>query len=266
MLKKFLNSEHEEIYNPLFLAQMVLSPLNSIVAETLMPLAFDHYDVTSWEKARHKKSKLHVLCRFHLFRQMLEILGEFGSNPDFEGQRRMKKLINSKEYGKEATSAGAHSAVYVTGFTSAFFLTLPEVFLEWTEQKDGDGLKDPKPKSVQFLGQQCFWPTFNHDNKRQTDASTNVVKGRGTMTANAQKKSYSFLPEILDLKKLFENCLDGTIEWKTASLCQEIKMIQSPAKKEQTNLQKMRNQPVLQKRTLQRKRNKKMLWRKRMNR
>jgi hypothetical protein len=40
-------------------------------------------------------------------------LGEFGAKPDFVDQKPVTKLINSKEFGLEASSSGNHSSVFV---------------------------------------------------------------------------------------------------------------------------------------------------------
>jgi hypothetical protein len=46
---------------------------------------------------------------------------------------------------------------HVTGFTAAFFLTLPELFKQWVHEKDGEESKDV---NIDFKGAQCSWPTF----------------------------------------------------------------------------------------------------------
>jgi hypothetical protein len=92
VLKKFLNSNHEEIFDPLFLAQMVLSPLNTIVESLLLPLVAVE-NGHDWTKVRGHKNKLTVLFRFDMLSRMLGILEEFGahtrdeSTPDFPAIR-----------------------------------------------------------------------------------------------------------------------------------------------------------------------------------
>jgi hypothetical protein len=219
VLQKFLNSTHDEIYNPLFLAQMVLSPLNSIIQDVLILEAQDEYEVssTTWDKHRNKKSKLLVLFRFDILCRMLDILQEFGSNPTFTNQKFVSKLMQSKDFGLNASSSGNRSSTFVTGFTAAFFLTLPELFIQWKEQKDGNCKKPEMYKILEFVGEQCLWPTF--------------TKSLGVMHSNAKSVTpYSYLPDTFDLKILFKECLAGNIIWKTVSLCEETKMIESPKK------------------------------------
>jgi hypothetical protein len=50
----------------------------------------------------------------------------------------VQKLINHPLHGEPAASSGKNSAVHVTGFTTAFFLTLPEFFVQWRNQKDSE--------------------------------------------------------------------------------------------------------------------------------
>jgi hypothetical protein len=229
VLKKFLNSKHEEVFHPIFLAQMVLSPLNSIVDDFLIR-QYETETEIHFTKEMNKKRKLHVLFRFDILCRMLDILGEFGTRPIFEKQSYVSKLINSKDFGLNATGSREDSPAFVTGFTSAFFLTLPELFKMWVQQKDGDSENVNNYQILEFVGQQCLWPTFMNPNRMTTDTSNGQVKqGIGTMISNAKsEKPYSFLPEVFDLKKLFKQCLDGAVEWRTPSLCEEPQIIQSP--------------------------------------
>ena len=210
---------------------MVLSPINSIIDDVLLKIAEQDYQKTGWTKDREKKGKLVVMFRFDLLSSMLRILQKFGSSPPFREQKFVTKLIKSKDFGKDAMIGGANSPLCVTGFTAAFFLTSPELFTQWMQQKDADGSKVPAYQILDFVGKQCLWPTFAKRKSRQTNGSHTVKeRGIGSMISNAQSQTpYSFLP--FDLEKLFNQCLDGTVLWKTVSLCEETKRTQSPRKK-----------------------------------
>jgi hypothetical protein len=229
VLKKFLNSKHEEVFHPIFLAQMVLSPLNSIVDDFLIR-QYEAETEIQFTKQMNKKRKLHVLFRFDILCRMLDILGEFGTRPIFEKQSYVSKLINSKDFGLNATGSREDSPAFVTGFTSAFFLTLPELFKMWVQQKDGDSENVNNYQILEFVGQQCLWPTFMNTKRMNTGKSDGQIKeGVGTMISNAKsEKLYSFLPEVFDLKMLFTQCLDGAVEWRTPSLCEVPPIIQWP--------------------------------------
>ena len=232
VLKTFLNSEHEEIYHPVLLAQMLLSPLNSIVDDVLIPLV-DHECDLELIKNREAKAKLNVLFRFDIMCRMLAIVGEFGMEPHFQNQKFVKKLIKNPAFGE---LSGTNSLVHVTGFTAAFLLTLPELFMQWRDQKDGVVESNEKQhKVVEFLGQQCHWPSFSNDQARRTKTQKSP-RGKGSMlsNANANAKSlppFSFLPDVFDLTKVFKDCLDGSTKWETNSLCEDPKMTQSSPRK-----------------------------------
>ena len=233
VLQKFLDSTHDEIFHPLFLAQMVLGPINSIIEDVLLKVAQQDYQITKWTSDREKQGKLVVMFRFNLLSSMLRILHEFGSNPPFQEQKFVvANLIKSKKFGKDSMHNGGKNPLSVTGFTAAFFLTLPEFFTQWMQQKDGHGSQMPAHQILDFVGKQCLWPTFAKKATRQTNHSRQTVRevGIGSMISNAQSQTpYSFLP--FDLEKLFNQCLDGTVLWKTVSLCEEPKKTQSPRKK-----------------------------------
>jgi hypothetical protein len=153
-LKKFLNSPNDDIFHPLFLAQMVLSPLNSIVDDVLIPQIKKEENYEWTATFRNKKAKLHVLFRYDILCRMLAILQEHGTKPPFhKNQKSITKLIESPSFGNQATSSGYQRSMFVTGFTAAFFLTLPELFIQWVQQKDGDGSKEHTYKILEFLGQ-----------------------------------------------------------------------------------------------------------------
>jgi hypothetical protein len=228
VLKTFLNSEHEEIYHPVLLAQMVLSPLNSIVDDVLIPLVERECDLELM-KNREAKAKLNILFRFDIMCRMLSVLGEFGMEPQFKNQKFVTKLIKNPGFG-ELAGTKTNSLVHVTGFTAAFLLTLPELFMQWRDQKDGDESNEQQYKVLEFLGQQCHWPSFCNEKVRRS--SQNSARGKGSMLSNAKSlPPYSFLPKVFDLTKVFKDCLDGSTQWETNSLCEDTKMIQSSPRK-----------------------------------
>jgi hypothetical protein len=209
VLRKFLKAEDELMFNPAFLAQMVLSPLNSIVDDVLLPSATHENDHTV-PVERNKKAKLNTLFRFDILCQMLGVPMTFGTKPDFKNQKHVQKLIDHPLHGEPAASSGKNSSVCVTGFTAAFFLTLPEFFMQWRNQKDSED--SHKHSIVRFTGEQCNWPTFSGKSCK------------GSLKSNPTSASpHRFLPEALDLETVFRVCLAGTLEWKTTSLCEETK-------------------------------------------
>jgi hypothetical protein len=211
VLRKFLKAEDELMFNPAFLAQMVLSPLNYVVDDVLLPLATHKNDHTV-PVERNKKAKLNTLFRFDILCQMLGVLMTFGTKPDFKNQRHVQKLIDHPLHGAPAASSGENSAVCVTGFTAAFFLTLPELFVQWRNQKDNEDSNHHKCSIIRFTGEQCNWPTFSGK------------PCKGSLKSNPTSASpCRFLPEALDLETVFKVCLAGTLEWKTTSLCEQTK-------------------------------------------
>jgi hypothetical protein len=148
--------------------------------------------------------------------------------PDFEKQKFVKKLIKNPAFGE---LSGTNSLVHVTGFTAAFLLTLPELFVQWRDHEDGDESNKKQHEVLEFLGQQCHWPSFS-DEKVQRTSSPKVAHGEGSTLPNAKSlPPCSFLPNLFDLTKVFKDCLDGSTEWETRSLCEETKMIESSPRK-----------------------------------
>ena len=206
--KDFLNSDYKDIYDPIFLAQMVLiSPLNSIVDDVLIRLAEKEGIVLNpLNSGRNKMHKLNMLFRFDILHSLLDILQKFGREPTFENQKWVAKLIKDPLYGGSALTTQRNKAILITGFSDVFFLTLPELFVQWSTYKDADKSKQPQESPVNFEKQECLWPTFS--------------KPPGCMDSNGKSpKPYSFLPvEIFNFEKLFKDCLEGKIVWITPTL------------------------------------------------
>jgi hypothetical protein len=219
IFKDFLDCKDEDIYDPLFLAQMVLSPLNTIVDEVLIPLARQEEVFIAGPKERNKLYKLNMLFRFEILKGMLDILRKYGTEPAFVKQPLITKLLKNPTYGVPALqSSQKNKPLVITGATAAFFLTLPEFFAEWVLYKNSAKTSVPKEyEDYDFPGAQCNWPTFSNPNKRKT--SEGSTAGAGCMLSNPKSPNYDFLPnEVLKLRKIFRDVLLGFTTWTTPSL------------------------------------------------
>ena len=199
---------------------MVLSPLNSIVDDVLMKLAQHEHICGEVNSDRNKKHKLNVLFRFEILRSMLDILQKFGTQPLYnKNQKVVTRVIRSHIYGVDAIHSSQHGkSILVTGFTAAFFLTLPEFFLQWKKYKDCEEAEQPTDSPANFCNKQCLWPTFSNPQKRKAD--TNMTCLPGCMYSNAKCSTpYGFLPmDVFDLDKIFSDCLSGKVIWTTPTL------------------------------------------------
>jgi hypothetical protein len=207
VLKNYLSSDHDDIYDPIFLAQMILSPLNSIVDDTLINMAFEEKVLTKDAADRNKKNKLKVLFRFEILHLMLDILQKHGKHPTYhDSQKLVSKLIHDPVHGSAAQGSHQSKSMSITGFTAAFFLTLPEFFNQWRQCKHVDKSELLQDTVVAYESQGCFWPTFA--------ATTTML---GCMYSNDNSPlPYFFLP--FSILVLFENCLSGTTLWITPTL------------------------------------------------
>jgi hypothetical protein len=83
ILKDFLDSTHNNIYDPVFLAQMVLRPLNSII-DILDGQAVIEDVYEKKPRQRNKQAKLTMLFYYEILGSMLQILRQYGTQPEFE--------------------------------------------------------------------------------------------------------------------------------------------------------------------------------------
>jgi hypothetical protein len=166
-MKDFLSSDHDDIYDPVFLAQMVLSPLNTIV-DFLIDFAVKNKIYRNSDQDRHVHAKLKVLFRYEILTFMLRTLAKYGKQPYITRKQQpfVSKLINNQTYGIRGVTH-KNEAVSVTGFTAAFFLTLPELFVQWSKFKDSPKSEQPQDSVINFEGLECFWPTFSTPTKKR---------------------------------------------------------------------------------------------------
>jgi hypothetical protein len=210
---------------------MVLSPLNWIVDDALIPLVESERD-SSIVKAVWGKSQVEHAVPLWRCVSPARCLGEFGMEPDFEKQKFVKKLIKNPAFGE---LSGTNSLVHVTGFTAAFLLTLPWLFVQWRDHEDGDESNKKQHEVLEFLGQQCHWPSFS-DEKVQRTSSPKVAHGEGSTLPNAKSLPLcSFLPNLFDLTKVFNDCLDGSTEWESVHFVKKPKWSNHRLESDQQN-------------------------------
>jgi hypothetical protein len=102
-----------------------------------------------------------MLFCYEILRSMLQILQQYGTQPEFKSQALVSHSIEKSIYGIHALNAsGNNKSDCITGFTAAFFVTLPAFFTQWFAWKDLSADEQPKNCPTPVLGLQCLWPTF----------------------------------------------------------------------------------------------------------
>lgn len=77
-----------------FLAQMVLSPMNSVL-DVLLQQACEEEVLKKKAVDRNKKSKITTMARFDILRPMLDVLQKFGDEPDCKKKKTRSLCANS---------------------------------------------------------------------------------------------------------------------------------------------------------------------------
>jgi len=98
LLKTYLAGKNQQVFDPYFIAQYLLVPVNTIVTNTLLPWMLKEYKGCKGNKMRAWKIKAPVFLRYTLLLDLLELVHEHGNNLDYNFDRHVKlsKILNGK--------------------------------------------------------------------------------------------------------------------------------------------------------------------------
>jgi hypothetical protein len=144
-----------------FLAQMVLSPLNTIWLS--IDFAVKNKIYRKKEQDRHVKAQRVIpLWNFDFHARTL---AKYGKQPYItESSNRLCQSLSIKLMVFEVSHTKWSRVCY--WIYSCFFLTLPELFVQWSKFKDSEK-RTPQDSVINFEGLECFWPTFSTATKRK---------------------------------------------------------------------------------------------------
>lgn len=102
-LQKFLGANDANVFEPLFIAQYLLVPINTIVQHYLLPWMLKDWilpDKEKSEKSRARSMKASIYLKYELLVTLINIIGKYGRNAeyDFSTDEHLDKVLNGK-YG-----------------------------------------------------------------------------------------------------------------------------------------------------------------------
>ena len=83
LLKTYLAGKNQQVFDPYFIAQYLLVPVNTIVTRTLLPWMLKEYQGHKGNKMSAWKIKAPVFLRYTLLLDLLELVHEHGNNLDY---------------------------------------------------------------------------------------------------------------------------------------------------------------------------------------
>ena len=98
LLKTYLAGKNQQVFDPYFIAQYLLAPVNTIVTNTLLPWMLKEYKGITGNRMHGWKIKAPVFLRYTLLLDLLELVHEHGNNLDYKFDKDVKfsKILNGK--------------------------------------------------------------------------------------------------------------------------------------------------------------------------
>jgi hypothetical protein len=212
-LRDFFSAKDTSVYHPLFIAQYLLVPVNTIVKSCLLPWMMEKYFITSENgelkkipQFRPRAVKAEIFLRYSLLVDLLHIVKTYGRNPDYDFRNDEKLAVIRNEYTSDNNMNDKTKMVLtMDSFMTIWLLTLPEQFKEWEKQHyelNNAGIK--LNKRLSFTDS----PSFPHF----------VLDSYTSLVANPDTKSFELLPPNWNLMECFEHFLDQIEQWTTRSI------------------------------------------------
>ena len=140
VLKSYFSAKDQEVFEPLFIAQYLFVPVNTIVKKSLLPWMMDQLgytvikDISDKDQAR--KNKAEVFLKYSVLVELMKIVKEYGRNDgyNFETDKKLLCIKNGNYSAKKNT--GTKNTLAINSFMTIWLLTLPEKFQEWFEKRN----------------------------------------------------------------------------------------------------------------------------------
>ena len=133
-LKEYFGIEDPPLYEPLFFAQYLLVPVNTIVKNYLLPWMMKDYStlLPTSNKFLSRKAKSEVFLRYTLLTDLMTIAETHKRNQfyNFANDKKLTKLLN-REYGLSGQTKKIEVTIAFDNFLTIWLCTLPEKFKQW---------------------------------------------------------------------------------------------------------------------------------------
>ena len=129
--RDYFSVQDSSVFEPLFLAQYLMIPVNTIIKYSLLPWMTSIIG-TVGDKAKAQKIKAEIFLRYELLKDLMSIVKTHGRNTEynFMNNPKLKKFIEGESGDKELGDKSKNILVF-DSFITIWLITLPEKFVEW---------------------------------------------------------------------------------------------------------------------------------------
>lgn len=130
--KEYLLSNIQESCEPLFIAQYLLAPVNTIVKTSLHPWMMKPYLQLKMGKVWARNIKAELFLKYMLLLDVMTIDQKYGRKPDFnfDNDENLAMVLDGA-YGPKGKVNRNQVTIAFDSFLTIYLVTLPEKFKQW---------------------------------------------------------------------------------------------------------------------------------------
>lgn len=219
-LRNYLGANDSSVFDPLFIAQYLLCPVNTIVSNGFVDWMMEKYMPPGAkpgskfhlnDKMKSKKLKTEIYLKYTLLVDLMKIVKLHGRKPSYNWDNDTDlSFIKNGEFGeKKYENDRKKQFLAFDGFTTIWLITLPEKFKEWYNHHLKIGCDTPGVLPEMMKTNEI--PKFPKFETKDVHSKLLVYS-----TPN-----YTFLPKSWNLLEAFEYYLKQEALWLTDSIKSE---------------------------------------------
>lgn len=221
--RQYLSCQDQHVFEPYFMAQYLLSPVNTIVKSCLVPWMMKSYLKHKKFRFDARSTKAEAFMKYTVLVDLMTIVKNFGRKPPykFEIDTRLVQVRDGK-FGPKTKSNQNQVICALDSFMTIFLVTLPEKFKQWYNfQNSGNHKGYIATQQMNFKETPTF-PKFSNDT---------VFTKLSPVHLNPTR--YNYLPESWNLLECFNYFFDQVQIWTTPSIEAELLTYNAESKVEQ---------------------------------
>jgi hypothetical protein len=213
--RNYFSAEDPKVFEPMFIAQYLLVPVNTIVKKTLLPWMMKQYEpptsnptaILSGEKLLGRKIKAGIYLKYSILVELMQVVKTYGRNPAYNFNTDEKlALIISNSYKEQRNNDKTKMILSMDSFMTVWLLTLPEKFKEWEENYDTWQIADNDDPPLMSYKESPYFPQY-------------LAPIHNTFLFTSDYNlSYELLPKSWNLLQCFKYFLEQNEKWSTKSI------------------------------------------------
>ena len=222
-LKNYLSAKDERVFHPLFIAQYLLIPVNTIVKNSLQDWMMEPYYTEEVQNTEKKNApyctyatrsfKAGFYLKHTLLVSLMTIVWTHGRIPKyvFDKDERLKTIKLGDGGLAKAGDEPNKQEIAFNSFLTVWLLTLPENFEEWYKCQHCHSTSEKVQQTIIFnLSDTPAFPSYNNNDCTALQQSS-------------ETGSFNFLPKTWELMDAFEHFREQKTFWTTPSIEWEYK-------------------------------------------